>query len=346
MNFNSSSAQKVLVYLSPAAGSLNLLALHALLSVDATRIHVVYERKLRDLIPKYIQNPFLEAQWIHYPYYNSSEIPIGDVHRGAFAGIVVQTANLKDNKTTKDLALIKKLSHFVPVTILDMADQAGTFAFFSLNNCNYLKGSCFRGCKITQSVKQAPYLTWGLTKERAKLIQEGRPIDICFLGSMSTNPCRPIYVHELENWVHKEFPGVKLSLQISEKGQPHRLSARKYHNILSNSKICVDLWGHASQTKRLYEGLVCGCLVLAQEPRWQLSKWTPQDGVHFLTFHSFQELIYLIKHHLKEEELRRRIALRGFNWVHRIFSVRSIGEWLFRHMGNNLRLQKGKEYTG
>ncbi len=335
-----SAPRPVLVFLARGNPPEGLIALHALLAYHERSAMLLYSGDYRALLSKYLSIPFIEEPWSFSPpvYRDLSEVR-GILERGEAAGILVQASNGIDAGRSGELHAVARMTPGLPLAYLDMADEAGRYDLLSSVECRYLKGSIFREFPLGADVEAAPYLHWGLPASAAPPfeIDRPRPIDVCFLGSRSTHPTRKEVLRRFERWSLDHADRVRAGLFLSEPSGDDRLSPGRYSQILGQSKICLDLWGRAAQTRRLYEGMSAGCLVLSQAPRWFPCAWTPVEGVHFAAFHSPADLIRKIEYFLGREDERKRIALQGRMWVSETFAPATVGAWLYDRATGGVR---------
>ncbi|MEM5789969.1 MAG: hypothetical protein AAGU11_21850, partial [Syntrophobacteraceae bacterium] len=278
------SLKPVLVFIADGSPPESLIALHALLSLREKSALVVYRGDFSALLSRYLAIPFINAPWPgNPPVHRDLSRVRGLLDTGEIAGILVQASNSFDSASREDLYAILEMASRIPIAYLDMADDPGKHAL--LSRANYLKGSIFREFPLDASVEPAPYLHWGLGNTGwLSGDDHPRPVDVCFLGSGNTHRSRERILSLFEEWSRKHAGMVRTALYLSELSDLDRPSQAQYLEILRQSKICLDLWGHAAQTRRLYEGMWAGCLVLSQAPRWRPTPWTPGEGEHFTAF--------------------------------------------------------------
>lgn len=326
------SPKPLIVFLAKGSPPESLLALHAMLSFHERSAFVFCQGDFSTLLSRYLANPFLNEPWTVNPrvYREPGEVR-RLMERGELAGILVQASNSPGSEWKDDLHAVLGSAQDIPLAYLDMADEAGKYDRLPPVGYRYLKGSIFREFPPGPAVEPAPYLHWGLSSSRPTPVADDhpRPIDVCFLGSETTHGSRKAILRLLENWSRKHADRVKVGLYLSELTDRDRPSQERYFEILRQSKICIDLWGHAAQTRRLYEGIMGGCLVVSQAPRWLPNAWTPKEREHFIPFHSESDLITRLEYFLGSEEERKRISSRGLSWITKTFAAASIGEWLY-----------------
>lgn len=326
------SPKPVMVYMGSGSTPETLVALHAMLSFHKKSAFVVYGGDFPTLLSRYLANPFVKPPWSANPLVFRD---LGEVRaffeRSQVAGIVAQTSNSSDLRWRRDICAALDLVDGGQLVYLDMADEAGRCDGLPSASYRYLKGSIYREFPLGGTVVPAPYLHWGLSTIGLNATEHTlpRPIDVCFLGSQSTHASRRTILRLFEDWSGRNADTVRVALYVSESGDLDRPSLEKYVEILRQSKICIDLWGHAAQTRRLYEGLMAGCLVLSQAPRWLSNAWTPKADEHFSTFDSGIELVRKLEFFLEHEAARNQIASKGNAWVNRTFADSSIGAWLY-----------------
>lgn len=326
------SLKPVMVYLANGSTPESLIALHAMLSFHEQCAFVVYEGDFSALLSRYLANPFVKPPWSTHPLvFRDLAEARARFETTQVGGIIVQASNSSDLRWRHDVCAALDLLEGTPPVYLDMADEAGKCDGLASASCRYLKGAIYREFPLGGTVEPAPYLHWGLSATGPASAEHAlpRPIDVCFLGSQTTHASRKAIVRLLEDWSGRHAETVKVALYVSEPGDLDRPSQAEYVEILRQSKICIDLWGHSAQTRRLYEGLMAGCLVLSQSPRWLPNAWTPIANEHFGTFGSGMELARQLEFFLEHEGARSQIASNGNFWVNRTFAAPSIGAWLY-----------------
>jgi len=102
---------------------------------------------------------------------------------------------------------------------------------------------------------------------------------------------------------------------------------------LRRAQICVAPWGNHVLTYRLFEGMACRCLVLAQSLRdCSIVDDGLRAGVHYVEVApDLSDLVDLVRHHLAHPDAAQRIADAGHAHFRQRLAPRGplISQWIF-----------------
>lgn len=320
----------VLVYLSAHASFGNLVALQALMEAGGP-IATFHPGGMGDCAVTWSEAAFAEPTWCTpAPVLQSARDLLLAARAGRFDVALVQNdcvVSWPDN-----VELLRALAAECPLVTLDTSDNPGLCAPLADLSSLYLNANASRGQRADARECDAPYLVWGaVAKPRetgANQAEVPRDLDLCFLGSLRTHSKRRGLFATLERAAIRHADQARLALLAAERGCAARLTPNDYRKVLRRSRLCVDLWGNGAVTKRLFEGIASGCLVLSQSPRWRRSHWVPEPGRHILTFSNREDLDRLIDWCISQPDYVAAMAAAAEFWLRSTFNLRSLGIWL------------------
>ena len=149
-----------------------------------------------------------------------------------------------------------------------------------------------------------------------------RDIDVCFWGSIPMNSKREEYVDFLRD------NGINIYTR------EHRVSVKRYAEILNRSKISLSLChdeGEGQLRGRVFEIMACKSLLL--EDGISETKRLFDVDKDFVTFGSKEELLEKVKYYLEHGEQRKSIAQSGYDKVTNIYNARNMWGDIFNNMG-------------
>jgi hypothetical protein len=155
-----------------------------------------------------------------------------------------------------------------------------------------------------------------------------RNIDVCFLGSVNGYRDRIIGLEALK---YNAIDVVQLGGQ-----RDNPIPLETYVDILQRSKICLNFAQHRCgpfvQAKgRIFEATLCGALLMDSDNDQTKNWFTPDE--HYISFKDETDLVHKVKHHLKNDGERGRIANAGWLKSSILYSPRNFWKQVLERVG-------------
>ena len=165
--------------------------------------------------------------------------------------------------------------------------------------------------------KKKEYINWsniGNSKPN-----ENPKYDIFFSGQKTSK-----YRKQLIEFLHSQ------DYNFFGRAEDTKIPFDKYTSAIYDSSINLALEGKGEFTFRHLEILACCSFMLCQNSINELELPLPLvDGKHFVTFESKEDLIEKINFYLKNDSLRKEIAINGRKALEEHYSPKKHGEFLF-----------------
>lgn len=173
-----------------------------------------------------------------------------------------------------------------------------------------------------------------------------RDIDVSFLGSIDPYDRKWVMRNEYTRFLKDS--GVNIFLGGGQATTVNKLSVEDYSNVLNRSKMSINFSkdgdGIPCIKARVFEIMSCGALML--EDWGSEAKYFFESGKDFITYHSKQELLDLIRYYLDHDGEREAIAESGYNKATKLYNARNMWGYVFERMGFTIpdNLAKDKDY--
>lgn len=171
-----------------------------------------------------------------------------------------------------------------------------------------------------------------------------RDIDISFLGSIDPYDRKWVMRSEYTRFLRDSG----INIFIGGGQRENKLSAEEFSTILNRSKMSLNFCRDGDRIPclktRVFEIMSCGSLMLED---WDSeAKYFFESGKDFVTYHSKQELLDLIRYYLEHDEEREAIAQSGYNKANKIYNAKNMWGYAFERMGFTIpdNLTKDENY--
>ena len=162
-----------------------------------------------------------------------------------------------------------------------------------------------------------------------------RDIDVCFIGSVKTKPYRKEILTSLKD--------VGINLDVHEDGafflKKNYLSHSECADIYNKSKIAINFSlsfkGHPQLKGRIFESMLCGCLLLEQDNEEIKKYFVPFED--YVPWTDKQDLIKKIKYFLENKEKSYEIATNGCNKAKSLYTGFTYWQLMFYEISNRLQ---------